>query len=133
MYNGNRKCCFKWITFRVMGINQKSRDMKTTGTGTSTTISNLSPGTFTYKVTNSSGCTSPASANVVINTQPTTPAVPTVGTITSPTCTTATGSVVLNGLPSGIMGINQKSRRYKNHRNRNEHNHFQPQSGYIYL
>jgi hypothetical protein len=26
--------------------------------------------------------------------------VPTVGTITQPTCTVATGSVVLNGLPS---------------------------------
>jgi len=38
----------------------------TTGTGTSTTISGLEAGTYTYIVSNSSGCTSAASANVVI-------------------------------------------------------------------
>lgn len=42
-----------------------------TGTVTSTTISGLAAGTYTYTVTNSSGCTSVASANVVINPQPT--------------------------------------------------------------
>ena len=48
-----------------------------------------------------------ASANVVINPQPATPSAPTVGTITQPTCTVATGSVVLNGLPSsGTWTIN---------------------------
>jgi uncharacterized protein (TIGR02145 family) len=51
-------------------------------------------------VTNASGCTSPASANVVINANLSTPTAPTVGTITQPTCTVTTGSVVLNGLPS---------------------------------
>ena len=34
------------------------------------------------------------------------PTAPTVGTITQPTCSTATGSVVLNGLPSGNWTIN---------------------------
>ncbi len=78
----------------------------TTGTGTSTTISGLASGTYTFTVTNSDGCTSAASANVVINVQPVTPAAPTVGTITQPTCTDLSGSVELNGLPSGIWTIN---------------------------
>ena len=72
----------------------------TTGTGSSKTISGLATGTYTYIVTNAEGNTSAASANVVINTQPATPTAPTAGTITQPTCSLATGSVVLNGLPS---------------------------------
>jgi hypothetical protein len=72
----------------------------TTGTGTSTTISEITSGTYTFTVTNASGCTSTASANVVIDAQPLTPTAPTDGSITQPTCTVATGSVVLNGLPS---------------------------------
>ncbi len=42
----------------------------TTGTGTSSTISGLAPGTYTFKVTNAAGCISPSSANVVINAAP---------------------------------------------------------------
>ncbi len=72
----------------------------TTGTGTSTTISLLVAGTYTYSVTGSSGCASPSSSGIVINTQPVTPAAPNVGTITQTTCTVSTGSVVLNNLPS---------------------------------
>jgi hypothetical protein len=72
----------------------------TSGTGTSTTISGLSAETYTYIVANASGCTSPVSANAVINSQPSTPAAPTIGTITHPTCAVATGSAVLNGLPA---------------------------------
>ncbi len=72
----------------------------TTGTGISTTISALAAGTYSYTVTNSVGCTSAASANVVINAQPATPTAPTVGTITQPTCATATGRVILSGLPA---------------------------------
>ena len=71
-----------------------------TGTGTSITISSLAAGTYTYTVTNAAGCTSTASGNVVINTQPATPTAPSVGTITQPTCAVATGSVVLSGLPA---------------------------------
>jgi hypothetical protein len=72
----------------------------TTGKGTSITILSLAAGTYTYTVTNSSGCISAASANVVINAQPSSPAAPSVGTITQPTCALATGSVVLSGLPA---------------------------------
>jgi hypothetical protein len=44
--------------------------LTTTGIGTSSTLSPLAPGTYTYTVTNASGCTSAASANVVINSPP---------------------------------------------------------------
>ena len=77
-----------------------------TGNSISTTISNLAAGTYNFTVTNSVGCTSPASANVVINAQPPTPTAPVVGAITQPTCTVATGSVVLSGLPAGNWTIN---------------------------
>jgi len=43
-----------------------------TGSGTSATISGLSVATYNFKVTSSTGCISDASADVVINTQPTT-------------------------------------------------------------
>ncbi len=72
----------------------------TTGTGTSRTITGLSPGTYTYTVTNASGCISSSSANIVINAVPAAPSAPIVGTITQPTCTLSTGSVLLTGLPS---------------------------------
>src|SRR5690606_24193830 len=77
-----------------------------TGTGSSTTITGLAPGTYSYTVTSADGCSSTASADIVINDAPVTPAAPTVGTITQPTCTVATGSVVLNNLPSGNWTIN---------------------------
>jgi hypothetical protein len=77
-----------------------------TGNTSSATINNLTAGTYNYTVTNSVGCTSAASANITIDPQPVTPAVPTVGTITQPTCAVSTGSVVLNGLPTGNWTIN---------------------------
>ena len=73
----------------------------TTGTGTTTTINSLTAGTtYTFTVTNAIGCTSSASANAVISSQPTTPTSPVTGTITQPTCSVATGSVALSGLPA---------------------------------
>ena len=72
----------------------------TTGTGSSTTLSLLAAGTYTYAVTNASGCASPASANVIINTSLSTPAAPIIGAITQTTCSIATGNVALGGLPS---------------------------------
>ena len=77
------------------------------GTGTSTTIPGLAAGTtYTFTVTNAAGCTSLASANVVINAAPAPPSAPLVGVITQPDCSVATGSVVLNGLPAGSWTIN---------------------------
>ncbi|MEI8201966.1 MAG: M14 family zinc carboxypeptidase [Bacteroidota bacterium] len=72
----------------------------TTGTGSTTTISGLPVGTYTYTVSNTSNCSSAASANIVINQQPTTPTAPTIGTITPTICNQAIGSVFLYNLPS---------------------------------
>jgi gliding motility-associated-like protein len=81
-------------------ITRSPGDVTTTGSGASTTISNLNVGTYTFKVTNSSGCISPSSGNVVISSQSVIPLAPVIGTISAPTCTLPTGSVLLSGLPS---------------------------------
>ena len=57
-----------------------------TGSGTSSTISGLTQGTYTFTVTNESGCTSSASGNAAISAQPVIPSTPVIGTITAPTC-----------------------------------------------
>lgn len=74
--------------------------VKTSGSGANTTITGLSPGTYNYTITNDRGCTSLASANIIITVQPVTPSAPVIGTITQPTCIVATGTVVLKNLPS---------------------------------
>ncbi|MEI6047441.1 MAG: gliding motility-associated C-terminal domain-containing protein, partial [Bacteroidota bacterium] len=77
-----------------------------TGTGTTTIVTKLIPGTYNFTVTIASGCTSLASSTVVIDTPTGIPATPTLGTITQPTCALATGSVILNDLPAGDWTIN---------------------------
>jgi hypothetical protein len=72
----------------------------TSGSGTSTTISGLAAGTYTFTVTNASGCISSASGNVLINMQQAAPSAPVVGSITQPTCSVTTGSVALSSLPA---------------------------------
>lgn len=81
-------------------LTRSPGNVTTQSSGVSTTISNIPVGTFTYTVTNNSGCTSAASTDVVINVAPGTPSTPTAGTIVQPTCTVPTGSVTINGLPS---------------------------------
>ena len=65
-----------------------------------TAVSVLPAGTYTFTVTNTTGCISSPSGNVLVNTQPPIPAAPSIGAITPPTCTLSTGSVNLSGLPS---------------------------------
>lgn len=69
------------------------------GSGETTTITGLSPGTYTFTLT-AGGCTSPASAGATVNAPPDSPDAPTIGTITQPTCELGTGSVSLTGLPA---------------------------------
>ena len=78
---------------------------------TSTTISNLIPGTYNFSITAAAGCISRPSADVVINAAPVAPTAPIVGTITQPSsCSASTGSVVLTGLPqTGTWTINPGS------------------------
>lgn len=83
-----------WTLIRYPGT------VSTTGTGTSTTISGLSFGTYNFTVTTEDGCLSSASANVVVPAQPPVPTAPVIGTITQPTLAVPSGSVALNGLPS---------------------------------
>ncbi len=82
-----------------------------TGTGTSTTISNLIPGTYNFSVTSAAGCISNPSADVIINAPPVAPTAPIVGTVTQPSsCAAPTGTVILNGLPAtGTWIINPGS------------------------
>ena len=81
-------------------ITRTPGGITTTGTGISTTISGLQSGTYTFTVTNSSGCISGASAGVIISQPSSMPGAPVIGTIIEPTCTVSTGSIILNGLPS---------------------------------
>jgi len=70
------------------------------GSGASTTLTGLQPGSYTFTVTNAEGCTSAPSETITINAQPTTPTPPIPGAITQPTCNLPTGSVIINGLPA---------------------------------
>jgi len=73
----------------------------TTGTGTSTTIFGLPAGTTnTYTVTDEAGCTSPASANVVIDPQPETP---------TATSTAATAVTLITATLNGAVNANSGS------------------------
>ena len=76
------------------------------GTGSGTTISGLEAGTYNFTVINDAGCISPATADIIIVAYPGTPAAPVIGTITPPNCLVSTGSVTLDGLPSGDWTIN---------------------------
>ena len=77
----------------------------TAGTGTTTTLTGLTPGTYSCIVTTEDGCPSAATTNIVISALPPLPSAPRAGTITQPTCDLSTGSVILTGLPSGTWKI----------------------------
>ena len=72
-------------------LTRNPGNVPTSGSGTTATISNLPPGSYTFTVTNSAGCISPSSANVVINAQPASPASP----VQSVDCTLGFGHAVV--------------------------------------
>ncbi len=82
-------------------LTKSSDNSTSTGTGTSATLTGLTAETFTYTVTNSSGCISPVSSGITIDAPPVIPSVPSQGTKIQPTCLAPAGSITINGLPSG--------------------------------
>jgi len=74
--------------------------LTSTGSGTSTTVQSLSPGVFSFTVTDSFGCTSASTAGVTLTSDLIVPGSPVIGNIVSPTCSITTGSVQLTGLPA---------------------------------
>jgi large repetitive protein len=71
------------------------------GTGATTTITNLATGTFNFTVTNADGCISNASANVVIDAVAGIPTTPIVS-IVQPNCTVATGTITVTSATAGL-------------------------------
>jgi gliding motility-associated-like protein len=82
-----------WILSRYPGT------IISAGTGTIVIVSGLAAGMYNFTVTNSTGCVSGLSANIVISSQPANPSAPLVVSITQPTNGLPTGSVELSGLP----------------------------------
>ncbi len=72
-----------------------------TGSTASVTLNALAAGTYNFTVTNSVGCTSVLSSNVIINNVVGAPVAPTIS-VTQPTCTVATGSLVISSATSGL-------------------------------
>ncbi|MDZ4794927.1 MAG: T9SS type A sorting domain-containing protein [Bacteroidota bacterium] len=72
-----------------------------TGNTSSTTITGLVPGTYNFTVTNAAGCTSAASANVMIVPVSGLPDAPTVNVL-QPTCATATGIITITSPVTGL-------------------------------
>jgi uncharacterized repeat protein (TIGR01451 family) len=68
------------------------------GTGSTYTVNSLAAGSYNYTITNANGCSSPTSANIVINAQPITP-VANAGADFTQTC-----SVNVNGVQIGVAG-----------------------------
>ena len=85
-------------------VNTIPGGFTTTGTGTAGTVTGLTAGqTYTFTVTNASGCTSFASANAIVNTQPITPTAPT-GATTQAFCAINTPTVAsLSATGTGII------------------------------
>jgi len=71
------------------------------GNTAATTISDLSPGTYNFTVTNDAGCTSVATSNVIISIVPGTPAAPVI-TVVQPTCSLATGTITITSTTAAL-------------------------------
>jgi gliding motility-associated-like protein len=74
--------------------------IRTTGTGPTATVQDLTAGIYNFSVTNNDGCISSLSVDVIIPSPPPSPLPPVISTITQPILGTPTGSVTLSGLPS---------------------------------
>ena len=80
-------------------LTQFPGNVTISGTGITKTISGLAPGTYNFSVTNTSGCTSDLSANVVINSLPVNPVV--VITNPAPKCFPSTIDLAVPSITAG--------------------------------
>jgi len=79
------------------------------GTGTTTSVNGIVPGTYALTVENSLGCIS-TSIDLTINQVPSDPLVPVITEITQPICKAPKGSVRVNNLPTtGTWTLNGNS------------------------
>jgi gliding motility-associated-like protein len=88
-------------------ITESLTNTTITGNTATATFIDLPPGIYTFTVTNDEPCTSPATAQITINTQPQTPNAPTIVATNQTTCTSALGSVEFSGLPAGSWIITE--------------------------
>lgn len=90
----------------------------TTGTGNTYSFTGLAPSTtYTFKVTNSSGCTSVSSSGATLNDVPSAPAVPTASAVIQPGCGEINGSITFNSQPAveySVGGSFQASNNFAN-------------------
>ncbi len=70
-----------------------------TGSGSTTILTSLNPGSYTFNVTDENGCTSEESTPVTLFPPSDRPDAPVIESIIQPSCTEETGTINLNGLP----------------------------------
>lgn len=88
---------------------------ETQGSGTTVMITDLDPGTYSFKVTNDDECASEFSSDAIINQAPEVPGVPVIDSIVHPTCEISEGTIYLSHLPSEgdwTLTINSGSTKY---------------------
>jgi len=85
-------------------LTQNPGSLTSTGSGTSTTISGLEPGTYTYTVTNSKGCTSLPTEDILIPEQPFIPqlVITNPPAVCSPSTVNITEDYITEGSPAGL-------------------------------
>jgi len=81
-------------------LTQFPEETRITGNGSTLILDKIAPGSHTFIVSNSDGCTSPVSVPAVVNTKPVVPEPPLAGAVIHPTCTLSTGSIGLMRLPA---------------------------------
>ncbi|CAM1335044.1 conserved protein of unknown function [Tenacibaculum aestuariivivum] len=97
-------CTLATGSFQITGYNSGDTYVFTPSvvniSSTGLVTANTGNYTFTVTDTDGTGCTSIASSNIIVNTQPVTPSIPVIGTVIQPTCGVSTGSFQITGYHS---------------------------------